>query len=72
MHRIIMAPRGIPADRLALLREAFVKMQEDKTYKRMMKRLGEDTNLMDGAEYEKLRPIQGDTYKALVESMTKG
>ena len=56
MHRIIMAPRGIPADRLALLRAAFVKLQEDKTYKRMMKRLGEDTNLMDGAEYEMLRP----------------
>ena len=72
MHRIIMAPRGIPADRLAKLREAFAKMQEDKTYKRMMKRLGEDTNLMDGGEYEKLRPVQSETYKTLVDSMTKG
>ncbi len=72
MHRIIMAPRGIPADRLAALRAAFVKLQEDKTYKRMMKRLGEDTNLMDGAEYEAERPKQSEAYKALVESMTKG
>lgn len=72
MHRIILAPRGIPADRLALLREAFVKLQEDKTYKRMMKRLGEDTNLMGGEDYEKERPKQSDAYKALVDSMTKG
>jgi hypothetical protein len=27
---------------------------------------------MDGAEYEKQRPIQSDAYKALVDSMTKG
>ncbi len=72
MHRIIMAPRGIPADRLAILREAFVKMQEDRTYKRMMGRLGEDTNLMSGEEYEKLRPVQSEAYKALVDSMTQG
>jgi tripartite-type tricarboxylate transporter receptor subunit TctC len=72
MHRIIMAPRGIPADRLAILREAFVKLQGDKTYKRMMKRLGEDTNLMDGAEYEMERPKQSEAYKKLVDSMTKG
>jgi len=67
-----MAPRGIPADRLAILREAFVKLQEDKTYKRMMKRLGEDTNLMGGEEYEKERPKQSEIYKKLVDSMTKG
>ena len=72
MHRIIMAPRDIPADRLAILREAFAKLQEDKTYQRMMGRLGEDTNLMDGADYEKLRPVQSDDYKALVDSMTSG
>ena len=72
MHRIIMAPRGIPADRLAVLREAFVKLQGDKTYKRMMKRLGEDTNLMDGDKYEMERPKQSEAYKKLVDSMTKG
>ena len=58
--------------RLAMLREAFQKLQEDKTYKRMMSRLGEDTNLMDGADYEKERPVQSDAYKELVESMTSG
>jgi tripartite-type tricarboxylate transporter receptor subunit TctC len=72
MHRIIMAPRGIPADRLAILREAFAAMQEDKTYKRMMGRLGEDTNLMSGEDYGKLRPVQSDAYKELVKSTTTG
>lgn len=72
MHRIVMAPRGIPADRLAMLREAFVKMQENKTYQRLMTRLSEDTNLMGGEEYEAVRPVQSKAYKKLVDSMTKG
>jgi len=70
MHRIVMAPRGIPADRLALLRDAFMKLSENKTYKRLLGRLAEDNNMMDGADYEKLRPAQSEAYKALVESMT--
>jgi len=72
MHRIVMAPRGIPADRLAKLREAFVKLQGDKTYKRLMGRIGEETNFMSGEDYEALRPKQSEAYKALVESMTSG
>ncbi len=72
MHRIVLAPKGIPAERLATLREAFVKLQDDKTYKRMMGRIGETTNFMSGDEYDKLRPAQSDAYKALVDSMTSG
>lgn len=72
MHRIVMAPRGIPADRLAKLREAFVALQEDKTYKRLISRLGEDSNLMSGEDYEKLRVEQSKDYKALVDSMISG
>ena len=72
MHRIVMAPRDIPADRLATLRKAFVSLQEDKTYQRMMGKLGEDTNLMDGAEYEALRPQQSEAFRTLVDSMTGG
>ena len=72
MHRVVFAPRGIPADRLAKLRMAFQELSKDKTYQRLLGKLAEDNNMMDGADYEKLRPEQSKAYKALVESMTQG
>jgi hypothetical protein len=38
----------------------------------MMKRLGEDTNLMRSVDYEKQRLAQNDVYKILVDNITKG
>lgn len=70
MNRVVMAPKGIPADRMAKLRNAFTAMQKDKTYGRMMKRLGENTELMLGGEYEAIRMEQSKNYKALVKSIT--
>ena len=72
MQRIVMAPKGVPAERMAILRKAFQDLKKDKTFANLMKRLGEDTNIMDGADYEKVRMKQSDEYKALVESLTKG
>ena len=71
MHRIIMAPKGVPADRMKALRDAFAKMQKDKTYQRLMGRIGENMGYMDGADYQKLRPVQSETYKKLVGEITK-
>ena len=71
MHRIIMAPKGVDAERLKMLRAAFVKLQKDKTYKRLMKRIGENMGFMNGPDYEKLRPAQSDNYKKLVGQITK-
>lgn len=71
MHRIIMAPKGVPADRMKALRDAFAKMQKDKTYGRLMGRIGENMGYMDGAEYDKLRPKQSESYKMLVSEITK-
>ena len=72
MRRIVLAPSGIPEDRLAILRKAFKDLQQDKTFKRLMGRLGEETNLIDGPDYQKIRDEQAKEYKALVESLTKG
>jgi tripartite-type tricarboxylate transporter receptor subunit TctC len=72
MQRIVMAPKGVPADRMAKLRAAFQELKQDKTFASLMKRLGEDTNIMDGAEYEKVRVKQSLEYKELVEQLTKG
>jgi tripartite-type tricarboxylate transporter receptor subunit TctC len=72
MQRIVMAPKGVPAERMAILRKAFQDLKADKTFGSLMKRLGEDINVMDGPEYEKVRMKQSEEYKALVEALTKG
>jgi tripartite-type tricarboxylate transporter receptor subunit TctC len=69
MHRVLLAPRGIPADRLAKLRDSLVKLQKHKTYKRLIKAIGEQTNFVDGESYEKARPVQSETYKKLVAQL---
>ena len=71
MHRVIMAPRGIPADRLAKLRGALKKMQGFKTYKKLIKAIGEITDYVDGPEYEKQRPLQSKAYKAMITGLKK-
>ncbi|MDA1090780.1 MAG: tripartite tricarboxylate transporter substrate binding protein [Proteobacteria bacterium] len=71
MRRIIMAPKGIPADRLKKIQDALVKLQGDKTYKNMIKKIGETTNFINGPDYDKLRPGQSKTYKELITSLTK-
>jgi putative tricarboxylic transport membrane protein len=71
MRRIIMAPRGIPAKRLKMIQEALTKLQGDKTYKKLIKAIGENLKFIDGPDYEKLRPQQKATYKTLVKSLAK-
>ena len=71
MHRVIMAPRGIPADRLAKLRGALLKVQGFKTYKRLIKAIGETTDYVDGPDYEKQRPLQSKAYKAMIAGLKK-
>ena len=71
MQRVVLAPRDVPADRLDALRKAFVEIQEDRTYQRLMSRLGEDpSTFMDGGAYEDLRASQSTSFKALVEAIT--
>lgn len=72
MHRVVLAPKGIPEDRLTMLRDAFGKLNDDKTYQRMMSRLGENIDYMSGADYDKMRAEQKDAYKTLVKSITGG
>ena len=70
MHRVVMAPRGISEDHLKVLAEAFEKLNGDKTYKKLMGRLGENTELMSGKDYEAVRTSQSGEYKKLVEKLT--
>ena len=72
MHRVVLAPKDIPADRLTMLRDAFGKLNDDKTYQRMMSRMGENIDYMSGADYDVLRADQKEAYKGLVKSITGG
>ena len=69
MSRIVMAPRNTPPERIAMLRDAFRKLYKDKTFLRLMAKLGENIEFMDGADYEKVRATQKDEYRALVKSI---
>jgi tripartite-type tricarboxylate transporter receptor subunit TctC len=70
MHRVVLAPAGTPADVLDTLGNAFVELGNDKTFNRMMGRLGENIDIIGGAEYDAMRAEQSDAYKILVKSLT--
>ncbi|MFC1665749.1 tripartite tricarboxylate transporter substrate binding protein [Pseudomonadota bacterium] len=69
MRRIVLAPSGVDPQVLAKLREALVKMQEDKTYKKLIKAIGEKQDYIDGADYAKIRKQQSETYAELVKKL---
>jgi len=69
MRRILMAPRGIPADRLAKLQMALKKIQNFKTYKKLIKAIGEERDFINGPDYERLRPKQSAAFEKLVKSL---
>ncbi len=70
MHRVVLAPAGTPDDVLAKLTTAFEELKGDKTFTRMMGRLGETIDLIDGPAYEAMRLEQSVAYKDLVEKLT--
>ncbi len=60
----------MPAADMQKLRDAFAALQKDKTYNRMMGKLGENTELMMGSDYEKVRMQQSEQYEKLVKAIT--
>jgi tripartite-type tricarboxylate transporter receptor subunit TctC len=69
MDRIVVAPAGVPQDRIDKLRAAFARLYEGRTFKRLIKQLGENTNKMDGPDYEKVRMAQTEEYAKLVKKL---
>ena len=70
MDRIVMAPKDVPEDRMKILRDAFAKLNSDKTYKKLMMRIGENTEYMDGPDYDKVRPVNQEAYRELVKKIS--
>jgi len=67
-----MVPRETPQDRVDVLREAFRKLYKDKTFLALMKNLGENTEFIDGPEYDKIRVKQKEEYVRLLKAITEG
>jgi tripartite-type tricarboxylate transporter receptor subunit TctC len=70
MHRVVLAPAGTPDDVVAKLTDAFKKLADNKTFKGMMGKLGENIDILDGPTYEKMREQQNKDYLDLVKSIT--
>lgn len=71
MHRVVLAPAGTPPEVVEKLEGAFTALQEDRSYQRLMSRLGENTDLLLGDGYQTMREGQADAYKTLVDSITQ-
>lgn len=70
MHRVVLAPKDTPAEIVAQLGAAFKALEEDKTFTRMMGRLGENVDIIDSAAYQVMREEQNVAYEALVKTLT--
>ena len=69
MHRVVMAPTGTPDAVIEKLRSALKAIQDDKTYLKLIKAIGETTDYGDGPEYEAQRPLQSAAYKEMVQQL---
>ncbi|MDB4213509.1 tripartite tricarboxylate transporter substrate binding protein [Octadecabacter sp.] len=70
MHRVVLAPAGTPNDVVATLTAAFQALNEDRTFTRMMGRLGETIDIIDGPAYQAMRDEQNGAYEILVNDLT--
>ncbi|MBL4768631.1 MAG: tripartite tricarboxylate transporter substrate binding protein [Rhodobacteraceae bacterium] len=70
MHRVVLAPAGTPDDVMATLTAAFKALESDKTFTRMMGRLGENIDIIDTDAYQEMRVDQNAAYKELVKELT--
>lgn len=70
MHRVLLAPAGTPDEAVDALQGAFAELIEDRTFTRMMGRLNETIELLDGPTYQEMRAEQAVAYKALVDELT--
>jgi tripartite-type tricarboxylate transporter receptor subunit TctC len=70
MERIFLAPAKTPGDRLKVLREAFEKLTQNRSFQSFMRNIGEPIQFMSGEAYEKRRPKQFAEYTELIKEIT--
>jgi tripartite-type tricarboxylate transporter receptor subunit TctC len=65
----IVAPRGLPQDRLARLREAFAQMAKDPAFLEAAEKMGVDVAYSNGDEFEKQVRAEDQLIAALVKDL---
>ena len=65
----IVAPKGLPPDRLALLRDAFARILKDPAYMQTAQKLGIEVAYASGDEFEKQVRDEDVAFKALVKDL---
>jgi tripartite-type tricarboxylate transporter receptor subunit TctC len=71
MDRIFMAPAGVPEERLKVLRDAFEKLMEHRSFQNFMKNIGEPVQFMRGEQYDSLRPRRYAAFGELISAMAE-
>lgn len=71
MDRVFQAPAGLPPERLKYLREAFAKLNKNKSFKRFMRSIGMPINYMSGEDYDKTRPKRYTEYTELIKEISQ-
>ena len=69
MDRIFMAPAGIPADRLAILRKAFDELAKKPETAKFLHTIGEKLDYMSGADYDVYRAKRIKEFADLIKEV---
>lgn len=65
----VVGPKGIPAERLRFLRDAFARITKDPSYLQAAQRLGIDVSYGTGEQFEKQVREEDKAFKALVKDL---
>lgn len=65
----VVAPKGVPADRLKFLRDGFARITKDPAYLQAAQRLGLDVSYATGEQFEKQVRDEDKAFKALVKDL---
>lgn len=65
----IVAPRGVPADRIAFLRDALARITKDEAYLKAAEKTGIDVAYLPAPEFEQQVREEDQAFKALVKDL---
>ena len=65
----VVAPKGLPADRLAFLRDAFARITKDPAYLQAAEKVGVEVSYATGEEFEKQVREEDLAFKAVVKDL---
>ena len=65
----VVAPKGVPADRLKFLRDGFARITKDPAYLQAAQRLGIDVSYTTGKQFEKQVRDEDKAFKGLVKDL---